>query len=122
MRRLRYLVPAALAVAAASPSLAQDVAVAPAAPLIVSDFGVDSFYAAHNKAPIWLGDAASREAAARLPAILRRAPLDGLPEGPELAAGVEAALASSQPADDRAISAAWVRYVRALRRPVEKRV
>jgi murein L,D-transpeptidase YcbB/YkuD len=121
MSRLRYLVTAAFAVAAASPSLAQDAAPAATAvvPMVASDTAVDSFYSAHNQAPLWLRDASSREAATKLSGFLRRAPLDGLPEGPELAAGIEAALASGQPADDRIISAAWVRYVQALRRPVD---
>jgi len=121
MSHLRYVLTAAFALGAASPAFAQEPvpAVFATAPLVASDGAVDSFYATRNQAPIWLRDALSREAAAKLPGILRRAPLDGLPEGPELGAGVEAALLSGQPADDKIISAAWVRYVQALRRPVE---
>ncbi|HEY6048570.1 MAG TPA: L,D-transpeptidase family protein, partial [Sphingomicrobium sp.] len=49
---------------------------------------------------------------------MKNAPIDGLAEGPALAAKVEAALASGLATDDPVISEAWVRYVQALRRPV----
>ena len=81
--------------------------------------GVESFYATHGQAPIWFRDAGTREAAAKLPAILRRAAIDGLAEGPELAAGAEVALASGQLADDKILSAAWLRYVETLTAPVD---
>ncbi len=129
MSRLRYLTCVACAIAAASPALAQDTAPVPApaaveaapapAPLIATDSGVESFYATHGQTLVWFRDAATREAAAKLPAILRRAPLDGLDDGPELAAGVEAALLRGQLADDKILSAAWVRYVGAVNAPVE---
>ena len=124
MSRLRFLTCAVFAIVAV-PALAQDAApaplpAAPATALVPADLsGVEAFYAAHGQAPIWFRDSATREAAARLPAILRRAPLDGLAEGPELAAGVEAALARGQAADDKILSAAWVRYVEALKAPLE---
>ena len=118
MIRFFLLSCAACAIATAAPSLAQDPAPA-AAPLVAAGNGVESFYATHGQAPIWFRDPASREAAAKLPAILRRAVLDGLDEGPELAAGVEAALVGGQLADDKILSAAWVRYVQALAAPVE---
>ena len=41
------------------------------------------------------------------------------PEGPALASSVQTALANGTPADDQIISAAWVRYVQALKRPVQ---
>jgi murein L,D-transpeptidase YcbB/YkuD len=84
----------------------------------VADLAIDSFYAARPGALIWLRDADSRAAAAKLPALLRAAPIAGLSEGPELASSVEAAIARGQPDDDRIISAAWVKYVRALKGPV----
>lgn len=126
MSRLRYLFTAACAFAAASPALAQDPA-APAqvpappasAPSIAADSAVEAFYASRAQQLIWFRDAQSREAAAKLPAILRRATLDGLADGPALAAAVEAALAGGQLADDKLLSAAWVRYVQALTAPVE---
>src|SRR5215210_7368826 len=127
MSRRRCLFLAACAIAA-SPALAEDPAPvlappgqAPApAPLVAADdSGVERFYATHSQAPIWFRDAATRQAAAMLPAILRRAAIDGLAEGPELAAGAEVALASGQLADDKILSAAWVRYVETLTAPVD---
>lgn len=131
MSRLRYLTCSAFAIVAASSALAQEPAAAPvpapvavapaptAAPMVVTDGGVESYYATHGQLQIWFLNSATREAAAKLPAILRRATFDGLAEGPELAAGVEAALARGLPADDKLLSAAWVRYVQALKGPVE---
>jgi murein L,D-transpeptidase YcbB/YkuD len=105
--------PAEIPAPAAAPAPAPDIA--PAA--VPSDMGLDLFYAARVEAPVWLKDEASRAAAAKLPAILRNAPLDGLSSGPALASAVEAAIARGQPADDKIISAAWLRYVRALKAP-----
>jgi L,D-transpeptidase YcbB len=76
---------------------------------------IDLFYASRNAAPIWLKDEAGRAAATAFAAILRNAQLDGVSNGPELAAKVEAAAAAN---DDKAISAAWVRFVTALQGPV----
>ena len=67
---------------------------------------------------LWLRDADSRGAAAKLVTILKRAPIDGLVDGPVLASSIETALAAGTPADDQLISTAWVRYVQALRKPV----
>ena len=125
MRRLSLLIGAA-AIAAGAPVAAQDdvaptpVAHAPsvAAPAPVADSNVAPFYAARAGAPVWLADADSRAAAAKLVDILKRAPIDGLADGPALASSVEAALASGTPADDQIISTAFVRYVQALRGPV----
>ena len=99
-----------------------------AAPLPATP-AVNAFYQQRGNAPLWLRDAASAEAARMLPAILDRAPLDGLAEGPELARLVEGALARARdaaPRDrpaalvaaDKLLSAAWVQYVRALKAPV----
>jgi murein L,D-transpeptidase YcbB/YkuD len=90
----------------------------PSSAALASQIAVDAYYSAHGNAPIWFRDAATRSAAAKLPAILRRAPLDGLVEGPSLATSVESALAAGQLADDKIISAAWLRYVQALNKPV----
>lgn len=125
MQRLGLLIGAA-AIAWGAPLQAQDdvaptpvvhspVAVAPAS---VADSNVAPFYAARPGALVWLRDADSRAATAKLVDILKRAPIDGLAEGPALASSVETALASGTPADDQIISTAWVRYVQALRRPV----
>lgn len=113
------------AVAIAAPVQAQD-DVAPAAvatpaiaaaPAVVADSNVAPFYAAHPGTLVWLRDSDSRAAAAKLVTILKRAPIDGLAEGPALASSVETALASGTPADDQIVSTAWVRYVQALKRP-----
>ena len=80
---------------------------------------VAPFYAAHPGLLLWLGGADGRAAAAKLAAILKRAPIDGLADGPALAAWVETAIAGGAVADDQAVSAAWVRYVQALERPVD---
>jgi murein L,D-transpeptidase YcbB/YkuD len=96
-------------VPAATPSA---LAVAPSAPATP----IDLFYVARNEAPIWLKDDSSRAAAQAFAGILRNAAIDGLSDGPELAARVDAAIAAN---DDKAISTAWVRYVDALKAPVQ---
>jgi murein L,D-transpeptidase YcbB/YkuD len=117
----------AAAMGAAAPALAQDADVAPApvvapagaaapAPVVSSD--VARFYAAHPTTLVWLKDADTRAAAAKLVEVLKRAPIDGLADGPALASSVETALASGTPADDQIVSNAWVRYVQAVKRPV----
>lgn len=112
----------------AAPALAQDadvapVAVAKPAPIVTASPVVDSdvapFYAAHPGTLIWLRDIDSRMAAAKLVGIFKRAPIDGLAQGPALASSVEAAIANGTPADDQIISTAWVRYVQAVKRPVQ---
>jgi hypothetical protein len=125
MRQWTYLL-AAAAIGVAAPALAQDSDVAPlaapkpspTAPLVVADSDVSPFYAAHPGTLVWLRDADSRAAATELVTILKRAPIDGLADGPVLASSVEAALTAGTPADDQLISTAWVRYVQALRKPV----
>ena len=81
------------------------------------------FYAASKNAPIWFrsGQAA---AGPELINILRRSPIEGFARGPELAAGVEAALAKAQSGDaaalieaDKTLSRAWVAYVQAIHAP-----
>lgn len=126
MRRWGYLL-VATAIGVAAPAQAQDADVAPtavakppaalpAAP--VADSNVAPFYAAHPATLVWLRDGDSRAAAAKLVEILKRAPVDGLADGPAIASSVESALTSGTPADDQIISTAWVRYVQALKRPV----
>jgi murein L,D-transpeptidase YcbB/YkuD len=100
---------------APAPAVAPAVTAAPA-PAVSSD--VAPFYAAHPATLVWLKDADTRAAAAQLVEVLKRAPIDGLADGPALAASVETALASGTPADDRIVSTAWVRYVQAVKRPV----
>ncbi|HEV8406389.1 MAG TPA: L,D-transpeptidase family protein, partial [Sphingomicrobium sp.] len=122
------LLAAAAAFSLAAPALAQDADVAPLAapkpapapaPSPVVDSDVAPFYAAHPGTLVWLRDLNSRVAAAKLVDILKHAKIDGLAQGPALASSVEAAIASGTPADDQIISTAWVRYVQALKRPVQ---
>jgi lipoprotein-anchoring transpeptidase ErfK/SrfK len=113
---LTFMAGAAFAV----PVCAQDLAaVPPVAAPVSAQTPVDAFYDAHPGILLWLRDADTRAAAEKLPDILRRAPIDGLADGPPLAAEVEAAINRGQPADDRIIASAWVRYVQSLARPVE---
>jgi L,D-transpeptidase YcbB len=119
---------AATAIGAAAPGQAQDADVAPTpigkpvvaeAPAPPPDSNVAPFYAAHPGTLVWLRDGNTRAAAAKLVEILKRAPIDGLADGPQLAATVESAIARGQPLDDQTISTAWVRYVQTLERPVD---
>src|SRR5215210_1245925 len=134
-RQMLRLIAAAL-LCAASPALAQPApASADLSPALVtvpplpSTPAVNAYYQLSGNAPIWLKDAASAEAAKLLPAILERAPLDGLANGPDLARMVEDAIARAEAAApnarpaalvaaDKLLSAAWVQYARALKAPV----
>ena len=93
---------------------------APVIPQVQSgDAGVDAFYYYDRAgAPLWLRDEAGRQAAAKVAEILDRAPIDGLADGPALAATVRSAIAGGTLGDDAAISLAWLKYVRALKAPV----
>ncbi|HEX6219427.1 MAG TPA: L,D-transpeptidase family protein [Sphingomicrobium sp.] len=84
---------------------------------------VSSFYNQY-KPSIWYKGGAVSPAAAQLVTILRRAPIEGLSFGPQLADQVEAAMrqaATGAPADvasaEQTLSAALVTYVQALKRP-----
>jgi len=85
--------------------------------------GVDAFYASRGDAPLWLG--ANQDGSARdLVAILKRAQIEGLASGQELASRAEALMARGNAGDhqaaleaDRLLSAGWVQYVQLLRRP-----
>lgn len=85
---------------------------------------VASFYDTFGSQQIWFRGGANTAAIAQLTAILQRAPFDGLPEGPQLAAQVQAAAAqagSGNPQDianaERVLSSAWVQYVEAVKKP-----
>jgi murein L,D-transpeptidase YcbB/YkuD len=88
---------------------------------VVPSEPVEAFYFHRGNAPLWTRDAETRAAAARLSAILRRAPVDGFAAGPQLAAEVDAALAQAAvnpiaaSAAERALSRAWVAYVQHLK-------
>lgn len=83
---------------------------------------VGSFYAARQGAPVWFA-ATAAGAPEKLAQILRRAPLDGLASGPQLADQVEAAItrARTDPAfvneAEQILSAAWLLYVEEIRSP-----
>ena len=89
-----------------------------------SSSAVADFYTKHRAAPMWFRGAAATPAALRLVGILKRAHLDGLASGPQLATQAEAAIAraaSGKAADvmasEQMLAAAWVMYVQALKRP-----
>lgn len=82
------------------------------------------YYERRDYAPIWFRAGAGDEAIGQLLATLRRAPIDGMANGPQVAASVEAAVAAARSGDamkqkeaELALSAAWVDYVRTLQRP-----
>jgi murein L,D-transpeptidase YcbB/YkuD len=86
---------------------------------------VADVYRAYRIQPIWFRSGLDDPATAELVTILQRAPFDGFPEGPQLAAQVQAAVAqarSGKPEDkaaaEQVLSTAWVSYVQALKRPV----
>lgn len=126
MRGLRvFMALTGLALVAGTPAEARKKPPAPPpAPIIpqvrTGDAGIDAWYFYERKgAPLWLASDGGRQAAARVVDILKRAPIDGLAEGPALAATVEAALAGGTLDDDARISLAWLKYVRAVKAPVE---
>ena len=113
--------PALGALIAAAPATAQLPAAATAFAVSPSVAGYYDTYHAQN---IWFRAGQDDRAINQLLSILQRAPFDGFPQGPQLAAGVQAAAAqarSGSPADvaaaERALSSAWVAYVQAIKRP-----
>ena len=85
---------------------------------------VASFYDAFQSHSLWFRGGPNAAAIGQLTAILQRAPFDGYPQGPQVAAQVQAAVAqaaSGQPQDianaERVLSSAWVQYVQAIKRP-----
>jgi murein L,D-transpeptidase YcbB/YkuD len=85
---------------------------------------VARFYAARQNGPLWFRPGSNGEAAAQLASILRRAKLEGLSIGPELAIHVDAAIVQAQSGDkgrigaaERLVSAAWVQYVQTVSSP-----
>jgi L,D-transpeptidase YcbB len=82
------------------------------------------YYERRNYAPIWFRAGAGDEAIGKLLAVLRSAPVDGMANGPQVAATLEAAVAAARSGDamkqkeaELALSAAWVDYVQTLQRP-----
>ena len=84
---------------------------------------VDAFYASRGGKPLWLRSGAESNGARELIGILDRAPVDGMANGPALAAQAQALMSRAQTGDrealnaaDRLLSAAWVSYVETLQR------
>src|SRR4051812_32792513 len=89
-----------------------------------ADQAVSNFYASRNGAPLWLRGGADSSAARELIGALERAPLDGLSNGPALAAEAQALMARAQSGDpaalaqaERLLSTAWVLYAQTLQSP-----
>lgn len=100
------------------PPVAAPVRVAPTDP-------IEYYYYTHADAPIWTRSAASKAALPLLTTTLRRARIEGLNDGPQMADAVDAAIAraaaSNSPADNMALeyaaSRALVAYVQLLKKP-----
>ncbi|WP_300974164.1 L,D-transpeptidase family protein [Sphingomonas sp. LHG3406-1] len=124
----KYLLATTMMALLASPDVAEarkkkapPPAPAPVVRVVPTD-PVELYYYTHGDAPIWFRNDASRAAASRLGAILRRAPIDGFAAGPALAAQVDAAIASAVPGNaqaqksaELALSKAWVAYMQHMR-------
>ena len=89
---------------------------------------VTAFYSKWST-PMWFRGGVPNPAAGTLITILKRAQYDGLDSGPQLASQVEAAIAraaSRTPADvmaaEQTLSAAWVTYVQAVKRPTPRMI
>jgi len=85
---------------------------------------LSAFYAARGNAPLWLANGSATTAAQQLLGVLDRAPLDGLANGPELAARARTLIARSAGGDaraaseaDRLLSGALILYVQAVQTP-----
>jgi murein L,D-transpeptidase YcbB/YkuD len=85
---------------------------------------VGSFYDTWSAQSIWFRGGVADPAVQKLATILQRAPFDGVPQGPQLAQQVQAAVAQAQDgnpvsvaAAERALSTAWVEYVQAIKKP-----
>lgn len=111
------------AVAATSP---ESTPVAPSALSVPVDpavaLAVDAFYTPRGNPLLWLKQGPASPGVTALIQLLRRAPLDGLSSGPQLAEEIQAALAAATDRAttvraDRLMSAAYLRYVAALYAP-----
>ena len=95
-----------------------------APPVVIETEPVARFYQLRYNNPIWFREAGGGEAVTTLAQVLRRAPLDGMVNGPQIAAEVEAAVARARTGDDAAkkaaeltLSRAWVAYASVVRAP-----
>ena len=135
MRARAYLLTAVAATLIASaPAGAkkrpQPVAAPPPAPQVAlpasaNGVNVRYYYERRQYPAIWFGARAGDAAISQLLTILRRAPIDGMSSGPQVAATVEATVQRARTSNDPmqvkaaelALSAAWADYVQALKRP-----
>jgi len=83
-------------------------------------------YEKYRIQPIWTRHGLDESAVSELTSILQRAPFDGFAEGPKFAAEVQAAAdqarsgnATALATADQVLSAAWVRYLQAIREPTQ---
>ena len=133
MRLRAYLLTAVAATLIASaPAEAKKMPapVAPPAPQVAlpsspNGVTVRYYYERRQYPAIWFGARGGDEAIGQLLSILRRAPVDGMANGPQVAASVEAAVARAKTSNDPmqvkaaelALSAAWADYTQAVYRP-----
>ena len=85
---------------------------------------IDTFYRARGNAPLWFEAGRESAAAVELVGLLRRAALDGLSSGPQIAGQIEQAISQARSGDprivaaaERMMSSALVVYVQTLRAP-----
>jgi L,D-transpeptidase YcbB len=93
---------------------------------LANDPAVSAFYAARGGTPLWLRSGADSSAARELIGALERSRLDGMANGPAVAAQAQALLLRAEGGDpaalaaaDRLLSSAWVQYVQTLETPPE---
>src|SRR5687767_12350218 len=133
MRGRAYLLTAiAATLVAAAPADAKKKNPPPPAPVAAPQVALPSspnglnvryFYERRNYAPIWFRAGAGDEAIGLLLNVLRRGQIDGMANGQQVAANVEAAVAAARAGDplkhkeaELVLSAAWVDYVQTLQR------
>ena len=96
-----------------------------ALPASANGVNVRYYYERRQYPAIWFGARGGDAAIGQLLTILRRAPIDGMAAGPAAAASVEAAVQRARTSNDPmqvkaaelALSAAWVDFVQAIKRP-----
>jgi len=96
-----------------------------ALPASANGVNVRYYYERRQYPAIWFGAQGGDAAIGQLLSILRRAPLDGMSDGPQVAATAEAAVQRARAGNDPmlvkaaelALSSAWADYVTALKRP-----
>lgn len=120
---LTSAVAAAVPTALPAQQLAPPISAAPAVSLPTLG-SVAAVYDTFKLKPMWFRNGAPTVAATQLQQVLRRARLDGLQNGPELAVGVENAVRQASSGNsvdinnaEQTLSAAWALYVQTIKRP-----